>query len=61
MIDHLGIPVSDYAHSKAFYEKALVLLGYSVIMEVQQDGTAVRPAGLVPVASRISGSAAKAD
>jgi len=37
MIDHLGIPVSDYAHSKAFYEKALVPLGYSVIMEVQQD------------------------
>ena len=36
MIDHLGIPVSDYAHSKAFYEKALVPLGYSVIMEVQQ-------------------------
>ena len=37
MIDHLGIPVSDYAHSKAFYEKALAPLGYSVIMEVQQD------------------------
>jgi catechol 2,3-dioxygenase-like lactoylglutathione lyase family enzyme len=34
MIDHIGFPVSDYARSKAFYEKALAPLGYSVIMEV---------------------------
>ena len=33
MIDHIGFPVSDYARSKAFYEKALAPLGYSVIME----------------------------
>jgi len=46
MIDHLGIPVSDYAHSKAFYDKALVLLGYSVIMEVQQDGHGSPACGL---------------
>jgi len=37
MIDHIGFPVSDYARSKAFYEKALVPLGYSLVMEVQQD------------------------
>jgi catechol 2,3-dioxygenase-like lactoylglutathione lyase family enzyme len=34
MIDHIGFPVSDYARSKAFYEKALAPLGYTVIMEV---------------------------
>jgi catechol 2,3-dioxygenase-like lactoylglutathione lyase family enzyme len=33
MIDHIGFPVSDYARSKAFYEKALAPLGYAVIME----------------------------
>ena len=37
MIDHLGIPVSDHARSKAFYAKALAPLGYTVIMEAQQD------------------------
>jgi len=37
MIDHIGIPVSDYARSKAIYEKALAPLGYTLIMEVQQD------------------------
>jgi len=25
MIDHIGFPVSDYARSKAFYEKALAI------------------------------------
>jgi catechol 2,3-dioxygenase-like lactoylglutathione lyase family enzyme len=38
MIDHLGIPVSDYARSKAFYERALAPLGYRVVTEVQQHG-----------------------
>jgi catechol 2,3-dioxygenase-like lactoylglutathione lyase family enzyme len=37
MIDHVGFPVSDYARSKAFYEKALAPLGYVLVMEVQQD------------------------
>ena len=37
MIDHVGFPVSDYARSKTFYEKALSPLGYLVIMEVQQN------------------------
>ena len=36
MLDHVGFPVSDYARSKAFYEKALAPLGYSLIMEVAQ-------------------------
>jgi catechol 2,3-dioxygenase-like lactoylglutathione lyase family enzyme len=39
MIDHVGFPVSDYARSKAFYEHALVPLGYTLIMEVTADQT----------------------
>ena len=34
MIDHIGFPVSDYATSKAFYERALAPLGYGLVMEV---------------------------
>jgi catechol 2,3-dioxygenase-like lactoylglutathione lyase family enzyme len=37
MLDHAGFSVADYARSKAFYEKALAPLGYTLIMEVQQD------------------------
>jgi catechol 2,3-dioxygenase-like lactoylglutathione lyase family enzyme len=37
MLDHTGFPVSDYARSKAFYEKALKPLGYELIMEVSQS------------------------
>jgi catechol 2,3-dioxygenase-like lactoylglutathione lyase family enzyme len=39
MIDHIGFPVSDYARSKSFYEKALAPLGYTLIMEVGGDHT----------------------
>ena len=34
MIDHMGFPVSDYEHAKAFYAKALAPLGYVLVMEV---------------------------
>jgi catechol 2,3-dioxygenase-like lactoylglutathione lyase family enzyme len=37
MLDHIGFPVSDYARSKAFYEKALAPLGYRVVMEVTPE------------------------
>jgi catechol 2,3-dioxygenase-like lactoylglutathione lyase family enzyme len=37
MIDHIGFPVSDYARAKAFYAAALAPLGYTLIVEVQQD------------------------
>jgi catechol 2,3-dioxygenase-like lactoylglutathione lyase family enzyme len=33
MLDHLGIPVSDYTRSKRFYTDALAPLGIGVIME----------------------------
>ena len=39
MIDHVGFPVSDYRRSKAFYEKALAPLGYTLVMEVDADVT----------------------
>src|SRR3954468_2915969 len=40
MIDHVGFPVSDYARSKAFYERALAPLGYLLVMEIGADKTA---------------------
>jgi catechol 2,3-dioxygenase-like lactoylglutathione lyase family enzyme len=33
ILDHIGINVSDYERSKAFYEKALAPLGIAVVME----------------------------
>ena len=32
MFDHVGLNVQDYAASRAFYERALAPLGYSVVM-----------------------------
>jgi len=32
MFDHIGLNVSDYAASRAFYERALAPLGYHVVM-----------------------------
>ena len=37
MIDHMGIPVSDIAKSRAFYEAALGALGMSVQLEMTPD------------------------
>ena len=34
MIDHISLPVSDYARSRAFYDKALGALGFKVAMEI---------------------------
>jgi catechol 2,3-dioxygenase-like lactoylglutathione lyase family enzyme len=33
MLDHMGFGVSDYARSKAFYERALAPLGITLLME----------------------------
>jgi catechol 2,3-dioxygenase-like lactoylglutathione lyase family enzyme len=35
MLDHVGIEVSDYERSKAFYEAALAPLGVELLMERQ--------------------------
>jgi hypothetical protein len=45
MIDHVGFSVSDYARSKAFYEKTLLPLGYSLIIEVTAQATGMPAAG----------------
>jgi len=34
MIDHLGISVSDYEKSKAFFQNILATLGHELVMEV---------------------------
>ncbi len=34
MIDHISLPVSDYARSRAFYDKALGALGCKVALEI---------------------------
>jgi catechol 2,3-dioxygenase-like lactoylglutathione lyase family enzyme len=34
MIDHISLPVSDFARARAFYDKALAALGYKVTMEI---------------------------
>jgi len=39
ILDHIGIPVSDYARAKAFYTRALAPLGIAVVMEVTAEMT----------------------
>ena len=33
MLDHIGVPVSNFEQSKRFYTEALLPLGYELIME----------------------------
>ena len=44
MIDHIGFPVSDYDRAKAFYERALAPLAYTLVMEVKQEDLSDMPA-----------------
>lgn len=39
MLDHVGIPVSDFARAKAFYTAAFAPLGYGLVMEVTPEMT----------------------
>lgn len=39
MIDHTGVPVTDFKRSKEFYSRALVSLGYTLLMEVPGELT----------------------
>jgi catechol 2,3-dioxygenase-like lactoylglutathione lyase family enzyme len=45
MIDHVGFSVSDYARAKAFYERALAPLGYTLVMEVTAEQAGQPAAG----------------
>ena len=38
IIDHMGLNVSDYEKSKAFYQKALAPLGIELVMEYGKNG-----------------------
>jgi catechol 2,3-dioxygenase-like lactoylglutathione lyase family enzyme len=44
MLDHIGIPVSDFARAKKFYQLALKPLGYELVMEVSAEETGGEPA-----------------
>jgi len=37
MIDHIGFSATDYARSRAFYDKALAPLGIEVVMQVTKE------------------------
>lgn len=37
MFDHIGVTVSNYLASKAFYAQALAPIGYSKVVEIQLD------------------------
>jgi catechol 2,3-dioxygenase-like lactoylglutathione lyase family enzyme len=37
MLDHIGFPVTDFARSKAFYERVLAPLGMRIVMAVNLD------------------------
>ena len=37
MIDHISLRVSDYLRSKAFYEKVLATLGYTLVFSNDQE------------------------
>ncbi|WP_372013955.1 VOC family protein [Pseudoxanthomonas sp. 10H] len=39
MLDHVGLAVSDFARSRAFYTQALAPLGIAVVMEVGPEST----------------------
>ncbi|MGZ8356609.1 MAG: VOC family protein [Telluria sp.] len=39
MLDHVGIPVSDYTRSKGFYLAAFKPLGFDLVMEVSSEET----------------------
>ena len=43
MLDHVGIPVSDYERSKAFYSKVFKPLGYELVYEVSSKETGGEP------------------
>jgi catechol 2,3-dioxygenase-like lactoylglutathione lyase family enzyme len=45
MIDHVGFSVLDYPRSKAFYQRALAPLGYTLVMEVTAQETGQPAAG----------------
>jgi catechol 2,3-dioxygenase-like lactoylglutathione lyase family enzyme len=44
MLDHIGVGISDFARSRAFYDSALAPLGIDLVMEVTAEQTGDHPA-----------------
>jgi catechol 2,3-dioxygenase-like lactoylglutathione lyase family enzyme len=42
MLDHIGLPVGDFARSKDFYVRALAPLGFGLVMEVSAGKAAAQ-------------------
>ena len=59
MLDHVGLEVSDFDRSKAFYEAALAPLGISCVMELDAGGGRLRQARPSTGPSPTSGSMAR--
>jgi len=53
MLDHVGIPVSDFERSKRFYEQALSPLGYELIMEPRYGAAGLGQAGFLGLPRRV--------
>ena len=51
MLDHIGIAVSDYNASVAFYKQALAPLGYELLMEVEGYAGFGLTSGAGPIAT----------
>ncbi len=45
MIDHMGMTVSDFDASKAFYDKALAPLGIGLVMEIPDNPDGIKGCG----------------
>lgn len=45
MFDHIGVVVSDFAKSKAFYTQALAPIGHSKVVEIRVDDGQTPAAG----------------
>lgn len=45
MLDHVGIPVTDFERSKRFYEQALSPLGYELIVEPRHGAAGLGRSG----------------
>ena len=53
MLDHVGIPASDFERSKRFYEQALSPLSYELIMEPRYGAAELGQAGLLGLPRRV--------
>jgi hypothetical protein len=53
VLDHVGVPVSDFEQSKRFYEQALSPLGYELIIEPSVASSAAVAESCMPSEARV--------